>query len=321
MNYRKLGSSSLEVSEIGFGGWGIGGPADGAPAYGETDDRESKYALRQAYDLGITFFDTSDLYGYGHSESLIGDELKNVRDRVVLTTKVGFLNGAGIQDFSPGHVQQSLEASLKRLQTDYVDLYQLHSPSIDDLRQEELMATLDTFIKEGKIRAYGISVRSPEDGLSVIKNLQPASVQVNFNLVDQRALTNGLFEQCKQKGVGIIARTPLCFGFLTGAYSQESTFESTDHRSNWASKQIALWADAPSLFASAVADDGEQTPAQMALRFCLSYASISTVIPGMLFKNEVEENAKASQMGPYTRDILEIFEQVYEHNTFFAGKS
>jgi len=325
MKYRKLGNDGFKVSEIGFGGWGIGGPADGAPAYGETDDRESKYALRRAYDLGINFFDTSDLYGYGHSETLIGEELKDVRDEVLLTTKVGFLDGSGTQDFSSEHVNRSLEGSLKRLRTDYVDLYQLHSPSVDDLlRDDGLMPTLEGLIKEGKIRAYGISVRSPEDGLEVVKNLQPTSIQVNFNLVDQRALTNGLFDKCEQNGIGVIVRTPLCFGFLTGAFSEDSKFDSTDHRSGWASSQIKRWADSPALFASAISmnepSHANQTPAQFALRFCLSYNSISTVIPGMLVKKEVEENVQSSNLGSFSVDELIKLERIYNETTFFVGK-
>ena len=107
MKYRELGKSGIWVSEIGFGCWGIGGPAEGAPAYGHTDDAESKSALRRALDLGVNLFDTSDLYGYGHSEKLIGEAFNGFRDKVVITTKVGFLNGEGTQDFSPAHVRTS----------------------------------------------------------------------------------------------------------------------------------------------------------------------------------------------------------------------
>jgi aryl-alcohol dehydrogenase-like predicted oxidoreductase len=321
MNYRKLGHTGLEVSEIGYGAWGIGGVANGAIGYGPTDDQESKRALRRAYDLGVNFYDTSDLYGYGHSERLIGDALKDVRDRVIITTKVGFLDGDGAQDFSPKHIRQSLEASLKRLQTDYIDLYQLHSPSIDTLRQDDgILSALRRLEREGLVRAFGISVRSPDDGLVAINRFEPGCIQVNFNLVDQRALNNGLFDLCGKQGVGAIVRTPLCFGFLTGRYSPEGKFDPSDHRSSWSSAQIARWADAGRLFAAALPEDERQTPAQMALRFCLSHPSVSTVIPGMLSKEEVEENVLASQLGPFPEPELQKLQQIYRDNTFFFGK-
>ena len=240
MKYRRLRSTGLQVSEIGFGAWGIGGVANGAIAYGPTDDQESKRALRRAYHLGVNFYDTSGLYGYGHSERLIGEVLKDVRDRVIITTKVGFLDADGAQDFSPKHIRQSLAASLKRLQTDYVDLYQLHSPPIDALgRDESILSALRSLEQEGSVRAIGISVRSPDDGLVAINRFGLSCIQVNFNLVDQRALSNGLFDLCRKQGVGVIVRTPLCFGLLTGRYSPESKFGPGDHRSSWSSAQMA----------------------------------------------------------------------------------
>src|SRR5207249_10447963 len=129
-----LGQTALEISEIGFGAWGIGGASAGAVSYGPTDDGESLRALRRAFDLGVTFYDTADLYGHGHSEQLIGAAFRDIRTRVVLATKVGFLAPYGPQDFSPRHVRTALEGSLRRLQTDYVDVYQLHNPPMDLLR-------------------------------------------------------------------------------------------------------------------------------------------------------------------------------------------
>ena len=157
MKYRKLGQTGIEISEIGFGAWGIGGNAGGAAGYGATDDRESKAALRRSFELGVTFYDTSDLYGFGHSESLIGEVFKGAREKVVMATKVGFHSPHEPQDFSSAHLRRSLEASLKRLQTDYLDLYQLHNPPVELLeREEEILKTLEAMKREGKIRAFGI---------------------------------------------------------------------------------------------------------------------------------------------------------------------
>src|SRR3989338_3843598 len=226
MNYRQLGATGLKVSEIGFGGWGIGGVANGAVAYGPTDDRESVDALQRAFDLGINFYDTSDVYGYGHSEALIGAVFKRVRTKVTIASKVGFLRADGPQDFSSRHIRTAIEQSLRRLQTDYIDLYQLHSPPIMLLESDVgIMHTLESLRKEGKIRALGISVRSPDDGLIAIRKFGFKCVQVNFSLLDQRAVENELMELCKARNVGLICRTPLCFGFLSGKYSAESVFD------------------------------------------------------------------------------------------------
>jgi len=313
MEYIALGQTGLVVSQIGFGAWGIGG---GTLAYGPTDDQESRIALRRAYDLGVTFYDTADIYGNGHSECLIGDTLKDVRRNVIIATKVGFSEAS--QDFSPEYIKQSLEASLKRLQTDYIDLYQLHCPSIDALGEDSL-SVLRTLKEEGKVRTAGISVRSPDDGLVAATKYEFKVLQVNFNLVDQRALNNGLFALCEKNGVGIIVRTPLCFGFLTEAYSPESHFDSSDHRSRWSSEQRKRWATSYKYFSSALGKNGEQTHAQIALRFCLSYRSVSTVIPGMLTKEQVEENAFASQMGPFSKEELQEIERIYQDNAFFVS--
>lgn len=320
MKYRRLGSTGFQVSEIGFGAWGIGGNVNGAVAYGPTDDAESKAALRRAFELGITFYDTADFYGFGHSEQLIGEALKDVRPQVIVATKVGLLDASGAQDFSSQRIRRSIEASLKRLQTDYVDLYQLHSPSMETLVQEDkILSVLQSLQAEGKIRAFGVSVRSPDDGLVAVTKFGFNVIQVNFSLVDQRAVENGLFDLCLEKDVGVIVRTPLCFGLLTGQYSQADGFDSFDHRGKWSSEQIERWAAASQLFSSALLRRQSGTPAQIALRFCLSFKAVSTVIPGMLTKEHVEENRLASQCGSFGELELAHIAKLYQANRFFIG--
>jgi aryl-alcohol dehydrogenase-like predicted oxidoreductase len=205
--------------------------------------------------MGVTFYDTSDLYGYGHSESLIGAVFKDLRAEVVIASKVGYLKSYGPQDFSPEYIRKSLEGSLRRLQTDYIDLYQLHDPPMDLLENDErILDTLHSLKQEGKVRAFGVSLRSPGDGLVAIQKLGLWCMQVNFNMVDQRAMENGLMALCESEGVGFICRTPLCFGFLTGKYDPETKFAAYDHRSAWSPEQVALWASAPQLFTSTVTD-------------------------------------------------------------------
>ena len=319
MNYRQFGNAGFEVSEIGFGAWGIGGTPKDAKAYGPTDDEESKRALIKAYDLGITFFDTSPLYGYGHSECLIGKALKNVRDKIVIASKAGFLNFKGDQDFSTFAIRKSVEESLQRLQTDYIDILQLHYPPIELIETDHsVFETLTSLKEEGKIRLIGISMPSPTDALRVLELYPFKSIQANFSLIDQRALDQGLFDICSKKKVGMIGRTPLCFGFLTGHYSADDVYDSSDHRSNWSKKQVECWVNAFQLFSDDLIKNENQSNAQIALRFCLSYSEVSTIIPGMLTEAHVEENAKSSQLGKLDYSILEHFNMIYHNNEFIV---
>ncbi len=319
MNYRQIGNSGVTVSEIGFGAWGIGGIVKDSKAYGPTDDNVSRLALRKAFDSGITFYDTAALYGYGHSEELIGSSLNDVRDKIVIASKVGYLNFQGEQDFSEKHIRKSLECTLSRLKTDYLDLYQLHDPPMQLLQKDNrIVSTLNNLKQEGKIKIFGISVSSPDDCLISIEQFNFNSVQINFNLVDQRAIENNLFEKCKEKGVGIIVRTPLCFGFLTGKYGADDHYAPGDQRGKWDFKQKEMWANAYELFASDSETVGNQTSAQVALRFCLSYPQVATVIPGMLTVEHVEENVQSIKFGRFSTGALEQFNDIYRKHQFFT---
>lgn len=313
MRYRTLGSTGLTVSEIGFGAWGIGGPTEGLPSYGLVDDAESIAALMAAFNNGITFYDTSDLYGRGHSEIMLGRAFHNVRSKVVIATKVGFKNSHE-HDLSSLHMRASLEASLERLGTDYVDLYQLHSPSVE-LITEEAVEMLRTFKREGKIRAYGLSVKSPNDGIPMVKSFGFGALQVNFNMIDQRIVENGLVTFARENNVGLIARTPFNFGFLTGTV-KDLAFDPRDHRSGWPKEQLKRWAAAPDLF-SFLNEGKHRTQAQLALQFCLSVPEVASVIPGIMHPHEAEENAKASNGTPLTPQELALIHDLCASN--FSG--
>jgi aryl-alcohol dehydrogenase-like predicted oxidoreductase len=320
MRYRTLGSTGIRVSEIGFGTWGLGGNAKGSVAYGPTDDAESARALHAALDTGIDFFDTADLYGFGHSEGLLGKALREVRSRIVIASKAGMLDARGTQDFSPRHLRQALEQSLARLKTDYIDLYQLHSPPIDLFREtDDVVAELERFRRSGKIRAYGLSARSPDEALVAVEEFGFPCVQVNFSLVDQRAADNKLLEACRRHNAGFIARTPLCFGFLTGRYGDATRFDEFDHRNRWTPAQRERWSGALGRFVSTIAARPGQTPAQFALRFCLSFDAVSTVIPGMLTVDHVRENAASSELGPLSAAECAGIGEVYRASSFFVS--
>lgn len=315
MNYRKLGETGLTVSEIGFGTWGLGGNA-----YGVADDQESKKALEVAFDKGINFYDTADLYGNGHSEELLGEVFSARRDQVVIATKGGTLPHTTFdmpQDFSPNYIINALEQSLKRLNTDYIDLYLLHSPRIQDIQEnEDILKTLETFQSEGKIRSYGVSTRTPSDAMTAVNEFGFRVVEVNFNMIDHRALDVGLFDRAKVDQLGIIVRTPLTFGYLTGKLKGDEQFQGTDHRANWPKDQLKRWADAHQLF-SFIFEGKACTPAQVALRFCLDFDVVSTVIPGMMKTSEVIENSAASEMQSLTDGEMTRIKTVYQAHDFY----
>ncbi|MDO9542696.1 MAG: aldo/keto reductase [Kiritimatiellia bacterium] len=317
MKYRQLGKTGVKVPEIGFGTWGLGGDKGGSKAYGPTDDRQSEAALNRAFDLGITFYDTADLYGFGHSESVLGKTFKQKRSQVIIAGKVGFVDLNASQDFSPDYIRRTLLGSLQRLSTDYIDVYQLHSPSFETLeRMPEALETMKCLKQEGLVKCYGVSLRSPDEGLKLLRLCPVDCIQVNFNLTDQRALQNGLFDLCAKMGVGVIVRTPLCFGFLTGEYADVGLLAESDHRRKWPQAQVKLWNNASQLFARLLKKE-KQTKAQLALRFCLSFQAVSTAIPGMLNPAQIEENAQASRMGALTPEELAEIQSVYTAHDFF----
>ena len=318
MNYRKIGNTAISVSEIAFGAWGIGGITKDARAYGHTDDNISQLALQKAYDLGVNFYDTAPLYGYGHSEKLIGNTLSHLRHHIILSSKVGYLDFKGNQDFSVKHIRKSLGKSLRRLKTDYLDVFQLHDPPIEKLYQEShIFETMQALKDEGQIRAIGISTRSPCEDIIAIEKFEIDSIQLNFSLVDQRIIENGVLEKCRAKNIGVLVRTPLCFGFLTGNYDSTDEFSSDDHRSRWDPEQIKRWANAHELFTHSSSENKTQTNAQIALRFCLSYPQVTTVMPGMLTPEHVEENVRSSELGGLPLEFLQMFSKIYQEHQFF----
>jgi aryl-alcohol dehydrogenase-like predicted oxidoreductase len=312
MRHRPLGRTGLEVSEIGFGAWGIGGTTPGATSYGATSDDESRRALERALERGIDFFDTSGVYGAGHSERLIGEVLGARRARVVLATKAGRGDYLSPADFSPDAIRRSLDASTARLRTDWVDLLQLHNPPVKQMRPDDpALETMRSLQREGRIRAFGISVADPIEARIAIEELGAPVLQLNLNLLDQRPFDDGVLDLAARHGCGIIARTPLCFGVLTGAVDEATRFAPDDHRSVWPREQIDRWVEASRSFVARVARRDVQTPAQIALRFCLSSPAVAATIPGMLTCEQVDENASASDLGPLPSGDFDALRELY----------
>ncbi len=305
MNYRELGSTGITVSEIGYGTWGLTGGA-----YGSVRLENSERCLIHAFENGITLYDTADLYGNGASEILIGKQLGSVRKKIVIISKGGMLPHDTFvmpQNFSPKYIQKALDNSLMRLATDYLDIYLLHSPKLEDMQNNDaLIGLLEKAVASGSIKAFGISARSPGDALTFLNEYPIKVLEVNFNIIDQRVLDIGLLALAREKGVGIIARTPLSFGYLSGCLNGYEAFETGDHRANWPESQRKRWAAGYKMF-DFLSEGTNRTPAQAALKFCLSYPEISSVIPGMLEIRHIDENIASSDLHKLEfEELLEV---------------
>lgn len=299
MKFRQLGKTGITVSEIGFGGWPIGGAmeASGVPiGWGKTSDDQSLAAVRRARELGVTFFDTADIYGHGRSESLIGLALSRHRKNVVIATKVGNIRtsaGEHRKDFTKQHIFHAIDGSLKRLRTDYVDLYQIHNPGLAELRKEEIQEAMEMLQSWGKIRFWGVSISTPEEGIEIMERNWGYVFQVLFNVLNQ-APAYDLFPKAKEKGYGIIARVPLASGLLTGKFRTDSVFPADDIRQNFLTRRRLEEVVAKVDEIKGIVGGSTRTLAEAALRFVLADDAVSTAIPGARSAHQVETNVAAA---------------------------
>ena len=306
---RILGRSGIEVSEIGFGCWAIGGPVtmDGKPdGWGEVDDDESVAAVRRALDLGVTFFDTADVYGAGHSERVLGRALAGHRDQVVIATKFGYTFDPGQraitgQDATAGYVQRACRASLRRLGTDRIDLYQLHIGDLPAAQAEEVAGTLEELAAGGLIRSYGWSTDDPQRVAAFAAGAHCTAVQHEMNVL---ADAPAMLAACGRSGLASISRGPLAMGLLTGKYGPGSQLPPDDVR---ASQPWVGYFDggrpAPAWLArlDAVRDvltGGGRTLAQGALGWLLARSPHTVPIPGIRTVAQAGQNAAALRLGP-----------------------
>ena len=297
MNYRKFGTKDLSVSEIGFGAWGIGGPAmvgDVAIGWGDVDDKTSIKALNRSYDLGINFYDTADFYGFGHSEELIGNVFGN-RDDVIIASKVGHRveDEKILLDYTKKHILKSCEESLKRLKRDKIDYYQLHSAKLEHLQNGECIEAMEQLKSEGKIKYWGISLNTfnpyPEAEYLIERNLAEG-FQLVLNIINQRSLK--LIESAYQKGYGVIARIPLQFGLLTGKFNKETTFNKNDHRHFRLPPEFLTRLLEAINEVWAIAEKYNVDKTTFALSFIMNHTGVSTVIPGIKTPEQAEKNTK-----------------------------
>jgi len=318
MQYRELGRTGWKVSAISFGTWAIGG------TWGTVRDQESLAALHRALDLGVNFFDTADVYGDGHSERFLARLRRERSEPFYIATKAGRRLTPHIAGgYNRENLTGFVERSLKNLETETIDLLQLHCPPTEVYYMPEVFDILNDLVKAGKIRYYGVSVEKVEEALKAIEFPGVQSVQIIFNILRQRP-ADLFFKEAKRKQVGILARVPLASGLLTGKFLPSSTFESDDHRSF---NRHGEAFDRGETFAGLEFNAGLQvieklrllvpegfTMTQMALRWILMFPEVTCAITGAKRPEQVAENAQAADLPPLSDAIMQKIQEIYERD-------
>jgi len=315
VEYRRLGSTELEVSAVSFGTWAIGGD------WGPVDEDEAVRAIYRAIDLGVNFFDTADIYGGGRSEELLRKTTADKADEIFIATK--FCRAGDLHDpanYSEKQVREYCEGSLKRLGRERIDLYQIHCPPTEILRDGSVFEVLDKLQQEGKIRYYGVSVESVEEALICMEYPGVRALQVIFNIFRQK-LIDELFPVAKEKGVGLLARVSLASGLLTGKFTKESRFAEDDHRNYNRDGQAfnvgETFAGLPFEKGVELADqlrwiaEGRGSMARAALRWILEFDAVSCVIPGFKTVAQVEENVAALDVPGFSPEEMARLARFY----------
>jgi len=316
MNYRELGRTGWRVSTISFGSWAIGG------TWGEVNDHDSMAALHSALDEGVNFFDTADVYGDGRSEKLLARLKRERRERFYIATKAGRRLNPHVTD---GYTKQNLtafvERSLINLETEAIDLLQLHCPPTEVYYRPEVFGWLDSLVQAGKLRFYGVSVEKVEEGLKAIEYPGVQSVQIVFNIFRQRP-AELFFAEAKRRQVGILARLPLSSGLLAGKFSANTTFERDDHRAfnrqgeafdrgeTFSGLDFSLGLKAAEALRPLTPK--ASTMAQMALRWILMFPEVTCAIPGAKLPAQVKENVKAADLPPISREAMKKIRSIYD---------
>ena len=316
MQYRDLGRTGYKVSTIGFGAWAIGG------SWGSVDDRESMAALRKAVELGVNFFDTADVYGDGRSEKLLARLRKEVGTSLTIATKVGRRMSPHVASgYHRENITAYIERSLKNLETDALDLVQIHCPPTEVYYHPEVFGVFDDLVKQGKVRSYGVSVEKIEEALKAIEYPGVQTVQIIFNIFRQRP-AEVFFSEAMRRRVGVLARIPLSSGLLTGKMNAQSTFAPDDHRTfNRHGEEF----DAGETFSGVDFETGLKaveelrplvpagmTMAQFALRWILMFEAVTCAIPGAKNPAQAEQNALAADFPPLSEETMEKTRQIYE---------
>jgi aryl-alcohol dehydrogenase-like predicted oxidoreductase len=313
MRYRTLGRSGIRVSEIGFGAWTIALDWWGK----KIEDDEAKRMLKRAYDLGINFFETGDMYGKGKSEKLIGEVFRGMRNEIVISTKYGYdfesasqIGHAELpQRFDPLFTEHALRNSLARLQTDHIDVYGMHNPKMYHIKDDVIFNTLDNKINEGVIGTYqvalGPAIGWTEEGLAAMNRKNVSAVQTVYNILEQTP-GNELINYAEKKNVGILVRVPDASGILTGKVKADTKIDEKDHRSvrrgEWVKSALEKVEQL-----RPIAERNGLSITEMAIKFILSKNPVSSVFPTVISEEEIENFAAMSD-GKYlsASDMSEV---------------
>lgn len=318
MNYRELGNTGIKISEVSFGTWAIGG------SWGKTNDQEALKSLEYAMDQGVNFFDTADVYGDGHSEELLAKATRGKEDQIYIATK--FCRKGDIFDpkyYSYEAVSRYCEDSLRRLNREAIDLYQIHCPATEILKDGSVFEVLDRLKADGKIRHYGVSVETVEEGLICLEHENVKSLQIIFNMFRQKPLDK-LIPEAFAKGVGLLVRLPLASGLLTGKFTSNHVFETDDHRhfnENGEAFNVGeTFAGLGFRKGVQLADglrwiaDGRDSMASAALRWILEHKEITCVIPGFKNVKQVNDNLSALDTRPFSEEEMLEIQRFYQTN-------
>jgi aryl-alcohol dehydrogenase-like predicted oxidoreductase len=318
MQYRELGRTGWKVSALSFGAWAIGG------TWGPVQEEESLAALRRALEMGVNFFDTADVYGDGLSERLIAKLRRQTDQPIHIATKAGRrLDPHTASGYNRANLTAFVERSLKNLETEALDLLQLHCPPTEVYYMPEVFGVLDDLVKAGKLLYYGVSVEKVEEALKAIEYHNVQSVQIIFNLFRQRP-ADLFFEQAKLRKVGILARVPLSSGMLTGKFTRDSKFTSDDHR---AFNRQGESFDRGETFSGVDYETGLKAVeelkkicppgmslTQFALRWILMFDAVTCAIPGAKRPSQAEENFSAADLPPLTDEVMKAARAIYEQH-------
>jgi aryl-alcohol dehydrogenase-like predicted oxidoreductase len=315
MQYRELGRTGWQVSVVSFGAWAIGG------AWGSVDDKESLAALDRAIDCGVNFIDTADVYGDGRSERLVSELRRRRSETIYVATKAGRrLDPHTNEGYNRENLTAFVERSLKNLGTDSIDLLQLHCPPNEVYYRPEVFEVLEDLVAAGKLRHYGVSVKSPEEGLKAMDYPNLQSVQIIFNMFRHRP-AELFFAEAKRRKVGILARVPLASGMLTGKMKAGTSFEATDHREfNRHGEKF----DVGETFSGVDYETGLKaveglravcppgwTLTQFALRWILMHDAVTCAIPGAKRPQQAEENCAAADLPAISAEAMEAVKRIY----------
>ncbi|MGC9396694.1 MAG: aldo/keto reductase [Anaerolineae bacterium] len=315
---RKIHRLGLEVSAMGLGCWAIGGPfwAGETPlGWGEVDDAESIRAIHRAMDLGVTFFDTANVYGAGHSERVLAQALGERRDQVVIATKFNALFDEDTRqvtgsDTSPAGIRKACEGSLRRLGTDYIDVYLFHDNGFPPEKAQPVRDTLEALVKEGKIRIYGWSTDFPKSAEFFAQGEHCAAIEAQLNVLDDNP---AIVSVCERHDLALINRGPLAMGLLTGKYSAKTGVSIDDVRGQKSPEWMKYFKGgqpSPEYLkrieaVREILTSNGRTLTQGALAWLWARSENNIPIPGFRTVKQVEENARAMQFGPLTQSQIE----------------